>query len=81
MARSKECSGCCFPPTDLSVQAAQLVLNADSTDALQVLTNVSQNFPTMASTLTRMTVSPDIMNEIRKNQEVCIEQCFSVIVF
>ena len=34
--------------TDLSLQAAQKVKDADPNDALKILTDISQNFPTVA---------------------------------
>jgi UDP-glucose:glycoprotein glucosyltransferase len=59
-----------FLVSDLSLQAAQQVLNADPKDALQMLIDVSQNFPTVTGALIKTTVSQDFRSEIKRNQEV-----------
>ncbi|KAK7090839.1 UDP-glucose:glycoprotein glucosyltransferase 1-like isoform X2 [Littorina saxatilis] len=55
---------------DLSLQAAQQALNSDPTSALQMLTDISQNFPTVTKALFKMSVSPDMRKEMKRNQEL-----------
>ena len=56
--------------TDLSLQAGQQVMNADPANALQLLTDISQNFPTVARNLIKTAVSADMKKEIKQNQGV-----------
>lgn len=56
--------------TDLSLQAAQRVLSSSPADALQILTDISQNFPTLAQSLVKTVVPVELKEEIRQNQEV-----------
>ncbi|CAH1780753.1 unnamed protein product [Owenia fusiformis] len=55
---------------DLSFQAAQKVLSSPSADALRVLTDISQNFPTQARSLVSIPVDGKVKKEIKKNQEL-----------
>lgn len=54
---------------DLGLQAAQRVVSADPSEALQVLRDVSQNFPSVARSLIKTTVSDDLRKEMAKNQQ------------
>ncbi|XP_052784039.1 UDP-glucose:glycoprotein glucosyltransferase 1-like isoform X2 [Mya arenaria] len=54
---------------DLSLQAAQLVISAEQENALETLTDVSQNFPSMAKLLLKTSVNSDMKREIEKNQQ------------
>ncbi|XP_060561389.1 UDP-glucose:glycoprotein glucosyltransferase 1-like, partial [Ruditapes philippinarum] len=54
---------------DLSLQAAQKIISADPNNALQVLKEISQNFPTMARSLVKVSVDDKMKNEIEKNQQ------------
>ncbi|XP_076453817.1 UDP-glucose:glycoprotein glucosyltransferase 1-like isoform X2 [Babylonia areolata] len=53
---------------DLSLQAAQQVLNVAPGNALQVLTDISQNFPTVARSLIRTSVASTLRKEVKQNQ-------------
>ncbi|XP_064615079.1 UDP-glucose:glycoprotein glucosyltransferase 1-like [Liolophura sinensis] len=53
---------------DLSLQAAQRVVSADASDALNHLTQISQNFPQLARSLVRQSVKSELREEIHKNQ-------------
>lgn len=54
---------------DLGLQAAQKVLSADPSEALQVLRDISQNFPSMARSLIKVSVDDKMKKEIEKNQQ------------
>lgn len=54
---------------DLSLQAAQQVLNASPKDALSLLTDISQNFPTVTNSLIKTAVSSEMRSEMKNNQE------------
>ena len=56
--------------TDLSFQAAQRVVSSPKEEAMKVLRDISQNFPSQARSLVKTTVSPDLRKEIKKNQKV-----------
>lgn len=60
----------CLLTADLSLQAAQQVVNSDPANALQLLTDISQNFPTVSRALIKTAVSSDLKKEIKRNQEV-----------
>lgn len=53
---------------DLGVQAAQRV--ATSHDPLRLLGDISQNFPLLASSLSRMAVNASVRSEITANQRI-----------
>lgn len=53
---------------DLSLQAAQKVLSVDLANALQLLTDISQNFPTVSRNLIRTNVLSEMRKEIKQNQ-------------
>ncbi|XP_006814689.2 UDP-glucose:glycoprotein glucosyltransferase 1-like [Saccoglossus kowalevskii] len=54
---------------EISVQAAQRVLSSSTDDALRVMRDVSQNFPTKARSLVKTHAKKEIKDEIRKNQD------------
>ncbi|XP_066454002.1 UDP-glucose:glycoprotein glucosyltransferase 1 isoform X3 [Eleutherodactylus coqui] len=54
---------------DLSFQTAARILAAPSSEALQVMKDLSQNFPTKARTLTRTVVDPALRMEVEDNQK------------
>lgn len=54
---------------DLSLQAAQKVVSADPKDALKILQDISQNFPSMARSLVKTSVDENMKREISKNQQ------------
>uniref|UniRef100_A0A7M4FWC6 UDP-glucose ceramide glucosyltransferase-like 1 n=1 Tax=Crocodylus porosus TaxID=8502 RepID=A0A7M4FWC6_CROPO len=54
---------------DLSFQAAARILAAPTVDALMVMKDLSQNFPTKARAITKTAVSSEIRTEIEENQK------------
>ncbi|KAJ8384299.1 hypothetical protein AAFF_G00206560 [Aldrovandia affinis] len=54
---------------DLSYQTAARILAAPSVDALTVMRDLSQNFPTKARSMTRTVVNSEIRKEIEENQK------------
>ncbi|TRY99699.1 hypothetical protein DNTS_029439 [Danionella cerebrum] len=54
---------------DLSYQTAARILAAPSVDALNVMKDLSQNFPTKARSLTKTVVNSEIRREIEENQK------------
>uniref|UniRef100_A0A8C5N033 UDP-glucose ceramide glucosyltransferase-like 1 n=1 Tax=Leptobrachium leishanense TaxID=445787 RepID=A0A8C5N033_9ANUR len=54
---------------DLSYQTAARVLAAPSSEALSVLKDLSQNFPTKARSLTRTVVDSALREEVEENQK------------
>ncbi|XP_028250934.1 UDP-glucose:glycoprotein glucosyltransferase 1 isoform X2 [Parambassis ranga] len=54
---------------DLSFQTAARILAAPAVDALNVMKDLSQNFPTKARSITKTVVSSDIRKEIGENQK------------
>ncbi|XP_018611764.1 UDP-glucose:glycoprotein glucosyltransferase 1 isoform X2 [Scleropages formosus] len=54
---------------DLSFQTAARILAAPPTDALAVMRDLSQNFPTKARFITRTVVNSEIRKEIEENQK------------
>uniref|UniRef100_A0A7N6AGI9 UDP-glucose ceramide glucosyltransferase-like 1 n=1 Tax=Anabas testudineus TaxID=64144 RepID=A0A7N6AGI9_ANATE len=54
---------------DLSFQTAARILAAPAVDALNVMKDLSQNFPTKARSITKTVVSSEIRNEIGENQK------------
>uniref|UniRef100_A0AAY4AMJ7 UDP-glucose ceramide glucosyltransferase-like 1 n=1 Tax=Denticeps clupeoides TaxID=299321 RepID=A0AAY4AMJ7_9TELE len=55
---------------DLSFQTAARILAAPSVDALTVMRDLSQNFPTKARSITKTVVNSEIRKEIEENQKV-----------
>lgn len=55
---------------ELSHQAAQRILSSPSTDAINVLTDISQNFPMQAKSLIRIKVDNEMKKEMKTNQEI-----------
>lgn len=62
---------------DLSLQAAQRVLEADPADALTVLEDLSQNFPMRARSLSKVQVKSDL-KKVWKRQRSRIESSFNM---
>ncbi|KAK2891958.1 UDP-glucose:glycoprotein glucosyltransferase 1 isoform X2 [Channa argus] len=54
---------------DLSFQTAARILAAPAVDALNVMKDLSQNFPTKARSLTKTVVNSEIRKEIGENQK------------
>ncbi|XP_015216779.2 UDP-glucose:glycoprotein glucosyltransferase 1 isoform X1 [Lepisosteus oculatus] len=54
---------------DLSFQTAARILAAPSVDALMVMRDLSQNFPTKARSITKTVVNSEIRKEIEENQK------------
>lgn len=54
---------------DLSFQTAARILAAPAVDALNVMKDLSQNFPTKARSITKTVVSSEIRKEIEENQK------------
>uniref|UniRef100_A0A671PIT4 UDP-glucose ceramide glucosyltransferase-like 1 n=1 Tax=Sinocyclocheilus anshuiensis TaxID=1608454 RepID=A0A671PIT4_9TELE len=54
---------------DLSFQTAARILAAPSVDALNVMRDLSQNFPTKARSITKTVVNSEIRKEIEENQK------------
>ncbi|TKR80881.1 hypothetical protein L596_014868 [Steinernema carpocapsae] len=54
---------------DLGFQAAQSVVDADPEDAIAHLVDLSQNFPTHARLLTKVSVNKNLRKEVEMNQE------------
>ena len=55
---------------DLSLQAALRILESPPEGALKLLQELSQNFPRLARSLSKVPVKKDVKKEIRKNQAV-----------
>uniref|UniRef100_A0A672IQ26 UDP-glucose glycoprotein glucosyltransferase 1 n=1 Tax=Salarias fasciatus TaxID=181472 RepID=A0A672IQ26_SALFA len=55
---------------DLSFQTAARILAAPAVDALNVMKDLSQNFPTKARSITKTVVNAEIRKEIGENQKV-----------
>ncbi|XP_035762576.1 UDP-glucose:glycoprotein glucosyltransferase 2 isoform X3 [Neolamprologus brichardi] len=54
---------------DLSFQAASRIMSAPKFDALKLLRDLSQNFPSKARSLTRVAVKQEMRKEIEENQK------------
>ncbi|XP_015248212.1 PREDICTED: UDP-glucose:glycoprotein glucosyltransferase 1 isoform X2 [Cyprinodon variegatus] len=54
---------------DLSFQTAARILAAPTVDALNVMKDLSQNFPTKARSITKTVVNSEIRKEIEENQK------------
>ncbi|XP_043348523.1 UDP-glucose:glycoprotein glucosyltransferase 1 isoform X5 [Dermochelys coriacea] len=54
---------------DLSFQTAARILAAPTVDALTVMRDLSQNFPTKAGAITKTVVSSELRTEIEENQK------------
>ncbi|XP_044750165.1 UDP-glucose:glycoprotein glucosyltransferase [Coccinella septempunctata] len=55
---------------ELSLQAAERIMNAPKEESLNVLTYVAQNFPMLAKSLVKTTVNSKLKKEVKKNQEI-----------
>uniref|UniRef100_A0A669DNE1 UDP-glucose glycoprotein glucosyltransferase 2 n=1 Tax=Oreochromis niloticus TaxID=8128 RepID=A0A669DNE1_ORENI len=54
---------------DLSFQAASRIMSAPKFDALKLMRDLSQNFPSKARSLTRVAVKQEMRKEIEENQK------------
>ncbi|CAG05920.1 unnamed protein product, partial [Tetraodon nigroviridis] len=54
---------------DLSFQAAARIMSVPKFDSLKLMRELSQNFPSMARSLTRVTVKQEMRKEIEENQK------------
>uniref|UniRef100_A0A8C4YX64 UDP-glucose glycoprotein glucosyltransferase 2 n=1 Tax=Gadus morhua TaxID=8049 RepID=A0A8C4YX64_GADMO len=54
---------------DLSFQAAAKILSVPKFDALKLMRDLSQDFPSKARSLTRVTIKPEMRKEIEENQK------------
>ncbi|TSO88057.1 UDP-glucose:glycoprotein glucosyltransferase 2 [Bagarius yarrelli] len=54
---------------DLSFQAAAQIMSVPKLDSLQVMRDLSQNFPSKARLLTRVAVNEELRKEIEENQQ------------
>ncbi|XP_068428233.1 UDP-glucose:glycoprotein glucosyltransferase 2 isoform X1 [Clinocottus analis] len=54
---------------DLSVQAAAKIMSVPKFDALKLMRDLSQNFPSKARSLTRVAVKQEMRKEIEENQK------------
>ncbi|XP_062849869.1 UDP-glucose:glycoprotein glucosyltransferase 1 [Trichomycterus rosablanca] len=54
---------------DLSFQTAARILGAPAVEALNVMKDLSQNFPTKARSITKTAVNADVRQEIEENQK------------
>uniref|UniRef100_A0A670I460 UDP-glucose ceramide glucosyltransferase-like 1 n=1 Tax=Podarcis muralis TaxID=64176 RepID=A0A670I460_PODMU len=61
-----------FSILDLSFQTAARILAAPTVDALMVMKDLSQNFPTKARAITKTVVSSELRSEIEENQKVIV---------
>ena len=52
---------------DLGLQASQRI--AQASDPLRLLTDISQNFPTLAASLSRLPVNASLAAEVKSNQQ------------
>ncbi|XP_058805620.1 UDP-glucose:glycoprotein glucosyltransferase [Phymastichus coffea] len=55
---------------ELSHQAAERIMNSPPTEAINVLTDISQNFPMQAKSLIKTRVSTEMKKEMKRNQEM-----------
>ncbi|KYM95086.1 UDP-glucose:glycoprotein glucosyltransferase, partial [Cyphomyrmex costatus] len=55
---------------ELSHQAAERIMKSPSIEALNILTDISQNFPMQAKSLIRTKVNIDMKKEMKLNQEI-----------
>lgn len=55
---------------ELSHQAAERILSSSPAEALNVLTDIAQNFPIQAKSLIRTKVSNEMKKEMKQNQDI-----------
>ncbi|KAG7199513.1 hypothetical protein KM043_014130 [Ampulex compressa] len=55
---------------DLSHQAAERIMNSPTNEAINVLTDISQNFPMQAKSLIRTKVNSEMKKEMKLNQAI-----------
>ncbi|KAL0109124.1 hypothetical protein PUN28_014311 [Cardiocondyla obscurior] len=55
---------------ELSHQAAERIMKSPAAEALNILTDISQNFPMQAKSLIRTQVNSDMKKEMKLNQEI-----------
>lgn len=54
---------------ELSLQAAERILNAAKDESLKIMAQLAQNFPLLARSIVRTTVRPALKAEIKRNQQ------------
>ncbi|TMS21660.1 UDP-glucose:glycoprotein glucosyltransferase 1 [Larimichthys crocea] len=67
--KSGKCKTGLINASDLSFQTAARILAAPAVDALNVMKDLSQNFPTKARSITKTVVNSEIRKEIGENQK------------
>ena len=55
---------------DLSMQAAQRIMNTDKEEQLKTLIDISSNFPIHVRSLTRTLVTKELKKEVKKKNEI-----------
>ncbi|XP_066258640.1 UDP-glucose:glycoprotein glucosyltransferase [Euwallacea similis] len=55
---------------ELSLQAAERIMNAPKEEALKIFTNIAQNFPMQAKGLVKTVVNPEMKREMKINQDI-----------
>ncbi|CAH0557003.1 unnamed protein product [Brassicogethes aeneus] len=55
---------------ELSLQASERIMKAPKEEALNVFTNIAQNFPMQAKGLVKTVVSQDLKKEMKKNSDI-----------
>ncbi|XP_066143458.1 UDP-glucose:glycoprotein glucosyltransferase [Euwallacea fornicatus] len=55
---------------ELSLQAAERIMNAPKEEALKIFTNIAQNFPMQAKGLVKTVVNPEMKREMKMNQDI-----------
>ncbi|KAI4464405.1 udp-glucose glycoprotein:glucosyltransferase [Holotrichia oblita] len=55
---------------ELSLQAAERIMNAPKDEALKVFTNIAQNFPMQAKALVKTIVREEMKDEMKKNSDI-----------
>ncbi|KAJ8685923.1 hypothetical protein QAD02_021716, partial [Eretmocerus hayati] len=55
---------------DLSLQAAQKIMNSPPNKSIEILIDISQNFPSQTKSLVRTKFDPELRREMKLNQEM-----------
>lgn len=58
---------------ELSLQAAQKIVLAPTEDALRIMREISQNFPSQARSLVNVVVDANLKKEVERNQQVFLQ--------
>ncbi|XP_074593457.1 UDP-glucose-glycoprotein glucosyltransferase isoform X2 [Brevipalpus obovatus] len=59
---------------DMSLQAAKKILTSPVEDQLNLMTDISQNFPSISRMLAKIPVDGDMKREVEKNQQLFMHQ-------